>query len=192
MDEKIVAKFNQIWDSAKQGSLLSQKSAVCVSTIDEYGYPQSRFVDLKAVSETGVTFCTAYDSQKGKNLLANPKVALTAWWDHIGQQIRVVGEAKPINDDLADKYWQTRSHEAQVTSTCFKQSEPWVSETDLTAHFEGALKQSDTTIARPGSWGGFTIAVSEIEFLEFKQNRVHTREKFIRDKDVWNMLLLQP
>ncbi|QTH63908.1 pyridoxal 5'-phosphate synthase [Psychrosphaera ytuae] len=192
IDEQLVNKISQIWKTAKINSPLNQKSAVCISTIDSLGFPQARFVDLKEIGPTGFTFCTSYNSDKGKHLLKNPNVSLVAWWDHIGYQIRVVGTAAPISTKVADKYWLTRSKEAQVATNCFKQSETWSSQASMESHFSKALTESEKSISRPNSWGGFTIEPHSIEILKFKPNRVHAREKYFLEHQSWKMQLLQP
>ena len=53
-----IEKFNDLWQQALLDSPLQQKSAVCVSTINAEGFPESRFVDLKKVDEQGFVFCT--------------------------------------------------------------------------------------------------------------------------------------
>ena len=192
MDEQLVSKLKQIWEEAKVNSPLNQKSAMCVSTIDSAGFPQSRFVDLKEIGPSGFTFCTSYNSEKGNHLSHNPKISLLAWWDHIGYQIRVVGKASPISDELADKFWLTRSKEAQVATTCFKQSNVWDSDVSMENHFSAALSASQASISRPNSWGGYSVAPHSIEILKFKDNRVHTRVQYLWEEASWKMRLLQP
>ena len=192
MNTELVNKVLNIWEQAKQDSPLAQKSAVSISTIDAEGFPQSRFVDLKAVDRSGFTFCTSYASEKGKHLSANPKLALLAWWDHINYQIRVVGNATPISEELADQYWQTRSKQAQIATTSFKQSEVWLEESSLTAHFEAKYSTADDVVSRPASWGGYTIEAKSVEILQFKSNRVHHREYYSHQDGAWQRTLLQP
>lgn len=192
MNEQLVSKLNQIWAEAKINSPLNQKSALCVSTIDSAGFPQSRFVDLKEIGPSGFIFCTSYNSEKGNHLSRNPKISLLAWWDHIGYQIRIVGKASPIPDELSDKFWLTRSKEAQVATTCFNQSEVWDSELSIENYFSSALAGSETSISRPSSWGGYSVAPHSIEILKFKANRVHTREHYLWEETSWKMRLLQP
>jgi pyridoxamine 5'-phosphate oxidase len=163
-----------------------------VSTIDSAGFPQSRFVDLKEIDQFGFTFCTSYNSEKGNHLSKNPKVSLLAWWDHVGYQIRVIGKAVTISNELADKFWFTRSKEAHVATSCFKQSEVWNSSVSMENHYSSALAASPTSIARPSSWGGYSVVPNSIEILKFKANRVHIREQYLRDGSSWNMQLLQP
>lgn len=51
-----ITKFENWWQEALINSPLQQQSAVCVSTIDEDGFPSGRFVDLKSASEKGFVF----------------------------------------------------------------------------------------------------------------------------------------
>ena len=192
MDEQLTDKIKLIWENAKSHSPLRQKSAVCVSTIDSAGFPQSRFVDLEEVDQRGFTFCTSYNSEKGIHLSQNPKISLLAWWDHIGYQIRVVGKAEAISSELADKFWFTRSKNARVATTCFKQSEVWDPAVSMEEQYSAALAASSKPIARPNSWGGYTVVPDSIEILKFRTNRVHLREQYSRDGSSWNMQLLQP
>ena len=153
-----ISKFESWWQEALADSQLQQKSAVCVSTIDENGFPAGRFVDLKSVSDSGFIFCTYFDSAKGKHIMREPKTAMTIWWDHVGYQIRVVGSAQVITDAEADCFWQGRSRSAQVITTAFEQSEILNSESDLVTRLETASAQfADRPVPRPNNWGGYRI-----------------------------------
>ena len=55
------------------------------------GYPNSRYVLLKEVNKGGFVFYTNYDSQKGKEIEANPKVALMFYWPTQNHVVRVKG-----------------------------------------------------------------------------------------------------
>lgn len=188
-----IAKFNLIWNKALENSPLIQKSAVCVSTIDADGFPQSRFVDLKSADKNGFIFCTYLDSNKGNEIQHNPKVSLTIWWDHIGMQIRIVGEAKQISELTASEFWNTRSRDAQLTTTSFKQSQKLSSESELDAKFVQIEQQMQGhDILKPDNWGGYAIQPLSIEFLTFKESRLHLRELYKSKNDQWHKTLLQP
>ena len=173
-------------------SPLQQKSAVCVSTIDEEGFPHGRFVDLKTVDECGFVFCTSYDSLKGKHLSANPKVSITAWWDHVGYQVRIVGLAEKIKDPLADEFWYSRSVDAQNATNLFQQSERWEASIDPQTFFIDQHGDNSEPLPRPMNWGGFLVVPEQVEFLTFRDNRVHLREHFYKATDGWEREILQP
>ncbi|KZN52390.1 pyridoxine/pyridoxamine 5'-phosphate oxidase [Pseudoalteromonas luteoviolacea] len=191
--EHPVKQFLQWWECALKDSPLKQKSAVCVSTIDDGGFPATRFVDLKSVSNDGIVFCTYLDSAKGKEISACNKVALTAWWDHIGYQVRVTGLAAPLPDEDADKYWKTRTTGAQITTHVCEQSQPLTNPNDL-INKVAAIKRvnSINPSIRPINWGGYSVAAHRIEFLTFKEDRLHLRELFILNDGVWEKSFLQP
>ncbi|MBS4200007.1 pyridoxamine 5'-phosphate oxidase [Bacillus sp. FJAT-49732] len=190
---KPIIKFISWWDEAKNNSKLKHPSAVCVSTIDEHGFPSGRFVDLKSVDESGFIFCTSLDSQKGRDIQRNPKVALTFWWETIGYQVRVNGLASQISSSLAEKYWKTRSRDAQITTLSCKQSQYFFSEQDLYKQFEEVKKNiEEKQIPKPENWGGFVVKPITIEFLTFKESRLHIREQYTINGDEWQKRLLQP
>ncbi|WP_440053152.1 pyridoxine/pyridoxamine 5'-phosphate oxidase [Pseudoalteromonas sp. T1lg65] len=192
MDTQIINKFNEIWLQAKENTPLMHKSAICISTIDREGFPQARFVDLKSVSSEGFVFCTAYNSAKGQEISLNPKVALTVWWDHIGYQVRVVGTAEKISEELALEYWQSRSLDAKTVSLTFEQSQVWNELTTLEEHFDANLKTSKSSLDKPAQWGGYIIKPISVEFLKFHENRLHERTKYVKNKSSWDTTILQP
>ena len=188
-----ITKFNVIWQKALENSPLIQKSAVCISTIDANGFPQSRFVDLKSADNNGFIFCTYLDSNKGKEIQDNPKVSLTIWWDHIGMQIRVVGEAENISEQLSTEFWHTRSRDAKLTTTSFNQSQELFCESELNTRFELIKQQmKNKEVQKPDNWGGYAIKPLSIEFLTFKESRLHLRELYQSQNAQWQKSLLQP
>lgn len=188
-----IEKFNDLWQQALLGSPLKQKSAVCVSTINAEGFPESRFVDLKQVDEQGFVFCTYYDSNKGQEISRNPKVSLSVWWDHIGQQVRVVGLAEQISEQAAIQFWQTRSRSAQLTTLSCEQSQPLTSESALVEQFDKTQQTFEgKEVTKPQNWGGYRIRPVSIEFLAFAESRLHLRTRFTKESDVWTKMLLQP
>lgn len=188
-----IDQFNRWWQAAMAASPLQQPGAVCISTIDEQGFPAGRFVDLKLVNQDGFVFCTYLDSAKGRHIALNPKIAMTVWWDHLGYQVRVTGFAQQIPAAEADKFWQSRSRSAQLVTMTFVQSAPLQDELDLVSKLQHAsTKFTDLAIAKPANWGGYCIQPITIEFLTFRDSRLHLRELFKCQGEGWTKQLLQP
>ncbi|BDX06007.1 pyridoxine/pyridoxamine 5'-phosphate oxidase [Planctobacterium marinum] len=187
------AMVAEIWQQARQHPLLKQKSVICISTIDSDGFPDARFVDLKQVNSQGFTICSGYQSDKGRAIAACDKVALTAWWEPVGYQIRIQGRATKISDALAQQYWQSRNHSAQVISSRFQQSEPCVSIDTVKQQFlDAQALLHDKSIPRPKSWGGYCVEPKRIELLKFEDSRLHLRHNFTKLSDQWQCQILQP
>lgn len=186
-------KFNQWWEKALINNPLDQKNAVCISTIDKHGFPSGRFVDLKSAGEEGFVFCSYLDSMKGQEIKINPKIAMTIWWDHVGLQIRAVGKIRELPRSTAKQLWLSRSREAQLTTICSKQSQRLNDKQQLVIQLNDAREQyKEKVIPKPINWGGYIIEPHKIEFLQFKQSRLHTRELFEKKESKWTMHLLQP
>lgn len=193
MCDNPIPLFQDWYASALDGSPLKHPAAVCVSTVGPDGVPESRFVALKAVSDAGFVFCTAWDSPKGVAIAANANVGLTFWWDHIERQVRVNGTATPISDADADRYFRERTRGAQLATVVSQQSEPLESQAALAEK----LQQAEASLAgkdvpRPADWGGYLVRPARLEFLEFQANRMHHRVLFTRTGSDWSHRLLQP
>jgi pyridoxamine 5'-phosphate oxidase len=188
-----ISKFKVWWQDALSNSPLNQKSAVCVSTIDANGFPSGRFVDLKEVKDEGFVFCSYLDSTKGKQISNNSKSAMTFWWDHVGYQVRVLGNCEEIAQNNANHFWQTRSRSAQLTTTAFEQSAPLESERVLVTRLRQFSERfAGKPIPKPNNWGGYLLKPISIEFLTFQESRLHLREFYQYKRSGWIKQLLQP
>ncbi len=193
MSENPILKFKSWWQEVSATPGLLYPGAICVSTLDVNGFPSGRFVDLKAVDADGFIFCTYLDSQKGQDIKRNPKISLTAWWEGLGYQVRINGIAYPISEVVAETYWQTRSKEAQITTLSSRQSQPLLSESVLQQQFDECRQRiGDSAVPKPDNWGGYRVAPESIEFLTFRENRLHLRELFQLEGKGWQKRLLQP
>jgi pyridoxamine 5'-phosphate oxidase len=185
--------FRQWYASAREASSLRHPGAVCVSTVDEGGFPDGRFVELKAFSKFGFVFCTRFDSAKGLALAANPRAALTFWWDHLERQVRVVGPVERISDADADRFFQERPRDAQLASWVSRQSAPIDDLEALEVRLrELSLAFAGAPIPRPPEWGGYRVIPWRMEFLTFKETRLHERLQFHQAGETWRRRWLQP
>lgn len=193
MTGEIIDKFQAWWRQARADASLQHQGAACLSTIDAHGFPNARFVDLKAVTADGFVFCTALDSPKAAELQRWPKAALTLWWENLGYQVRVQGIATRLPPSQAEPYWQARPREVQLTTLCSQQSQPIApgqSLRDRLAALRASLGKAD--IPMPANWGAYLIAPVSVEFLSFQDDRLHLREHYRLTDDGWKRQLLQP
>src|SRR5574338_253288 len=89
-----LATFDELLDEARRVGD-PEPTAMTVATVDADGRPSARTVLLKAHDARGFVFYTNFDSQKGRELAANPHAALLFLWknlrlpEHV--QVRIEG-----------------------------------------------------------------------------------------------------
>ena len=164
-------------------------NAISISSVDSDGMPNNRIVLLKDVNEDGFIFYTNYQSQKGKELFANGKGAITWWSRAQHKSVRVQGLVSKVDNKTSDNYFASRSREAQISASVSKQSEVLESREQLIKEWNDFEKEhEDKRINRPEHWGGICLNPTRVEFWESVDNysdRLHERIVFQLDGSNW-------
>jgi pyridoxamine 5'-phosphate oxidase len=188
-----ISLFREWLVFAERDHRLARPRSFCLSTVDADGAPDARFVDLKDVTDAGFVFSTPLGSGKARALAANPRAAMTFWWAPIERQVRVVGVATRVSELEADELFRSRSRDAQLASWASRQGAELHDAALLDHELDEARQRfADAVITRPESWGGFNIVPARVEFLSFREDRMHERTLFVRDGASWRTLRLQP
>lgn len=166
---------------------------MCLATADNNGKPSARIVLLKIFDERGFVFFTNANSDKGRDLAANPQAALCLYWDALGKQIRIEGEVEPSSVQESDDYFNSRHPQSRRGAVASQQSGQLASRDTLLAKMQQVQAEYGDTPPRPAHWHGWRIRPNRIEFWQEGAYRLHEREVFIRqDEDMWEAVLLYP
>ncbi len=185
--------FDRWFRKAKRSSGQKDPNAMCVATVGPKGAPDARMVLLKDFDESGFVFFTNLTSAKGKQILKNPRVALTFHWDKLGLQVRVRGSVKRVSDAEADHYFHSRPRLSQIGAWASLQSRELSSRSVLLARAAAvARKYLGREIPRPAFWTGLRVVPAEMEFWTSRPFRLHDRFLYRRSGRGWRVTRLYP
>ncbi len=165
------------WMSEAEQAGVAEPNAMVVGTVDAAGRPVTRTVLCKSVDETGISFYTNYDSDKGEQLAANPYASATFPWYPLGRQVHVRGPVTKVSPEATAAYWANRPRGSQLGAWASLQSRPIVSREALLRQLADVTERFDDLdeVPVPPHWGGYLIAPEAVEFWQGRENRVHNR-----------------
>ena len=184
----------KLWMDDAKKSEPNDPNAVSLATSNN-NFPSVRMVLLKDFSQNGFIFYTNLNSQKGNELKENPKAAMCFHWKSLLRQIRINGVVTQVADDVADKYYNSRSYESRIGAWASKQSKELTSRDQLIDSIkEYKDKYNDeNNVPRPSHWSGWILSPQSIEFWLDGDSRIHERLKYVKNVNgQWIKSLLSP
>ena len=166
----------EAWMEEAKKTEPNEANAMAIATADASGNPNVRMVLLKEATPRGFVFYTNTESAKGRELSANPHIALCFHWKTQRKQIRVRGPVERVSDAEADAYFATRPKDSQIGAWASAQSRPmegrFAFEREIAKY---AAKYALAKVPRPPHWGGYRVTPLEIEFWRDRPFRLHDR-----------------
>jgi pyridoxamine 5'-phosphate oxidase len=189
--EEPIALFRD-WFRVASESEPNDPNAMSLATATVGGRPSVRMVLLKRVDEAGFAFYTNTESRKGRELLANPQVALCFHWKSLRRQVRVEGTVAELSGGDADAYFHSRSHRSQIGALASQQSRTLGSREELELLARALEERYPGEVPRPEYWRGFVVRPESIEFWQDGAHRLHDRIVFVRGVNGWTKSRLYP
>lgn len=187
-----IDQFTTWWNEAI-ASNIDEVNAMTLATVDANGQPHARIVLLKGMSANGFEFFTNYESNKGKEMAANSKVALVFFWKELERQIRIEGTVLKLAEAESDKYFFSRPAESRIGAWSSPQSRVIENRAVLDENvLETRATFEGKEITRPPFWGGYIVQPECIEFWQGRSSRLHDRIAYFLENTVWSIKRLAP
>lgn len=186
--------FDQWFAEAQQDEEIEDATAMFLATCSPEGQPSVRAVLLKKHDPQGFVFYTNLKSQKGQELLNNPKASLAFYWPSQGRQIRIAGEVEPVSEQEADEYFASRAWKSRIGAWASKQSQimkdKWQLEKRVAKYSTRFFLRK---VPRPPHWSGFRLKPISMEFWLEGPFRLHERLLYQKtDDNTWSKERLFP
>ena len=171
---------------------VSEPNAMSISTIGLDGFPHARIVYLKELLEDGPIFYTNYASDKGKSIEANPNIQALIFWPGLERQIRIMGAAEKVPEEISDTYFQSRPWGSKIGAWASHQSEVLASREELEERVHELALKYPVEVPRPPHWGGYLLRPIQIEFWQGRRSRLHDRIVFELEEGSWKIYRKNP
>jgi pyridoxamine 5'-phosphate oxidase len=187
-----LAQFKAWFEQAKTAGVI-EPNAMVLSTLGRDGFPSSRTVLLKAADERGFSFFTNYDSKKGEEIAANPRVTLLFPWFSLERQIHITGLLTRTSEEESVTYFARRPYGSQLGALASNQSDIIADRKVLEARLADLkAKHPEGQVPKPPHWGGYRLAPTCFEFWQGRTNRLHDRFHYTLNKGAWDIVRLSP
>ena len=185
-------QFTHWWEEATTSNI-DEVNAFVLSTVDANRAPASRVVLLKGYTTEGFIFFTNYDSGKGKEITANPNVAMNFFWKELERQVRITGTIKKISAEESAEYFHSRPLGSQVGAWSSPQSQVIPNRAFLEKSFEeNTEKYKEGIVPLPPHWGGYIVHPTQVEFWQGRSSRLHDRIRYSFENHQWSKVRLAP
>ena len=180
-------KYDEAVDAGQKGI-----EAISISSYNkEISEVDSRYVNLKFISNDEFIFFSNYDSPKASSFNSHNQIAALLYWPSINVQIRMRAKIKRTSDEYNQNYFFDRSEEKNALAISSNQSKPIDSYNQVKENYNKSLKNDDLKKC-PEFWGGYSFTPYYFEFWEGHESRLNKREAYEKSDDSWKHLILQP
>jgi pyridoxamine 5'-phosphate oxidase len=182
------------WFAESLEAQVPDPNAMTLATATPQGEPSARIVLLKGFDERGFVFFTDYRSRKGRELEANPLVALVFYWAELDRQVRITGAVSLTSREESEAYFKTRPLGSRLGAWVSHQSQVIPSRRVLEQGLREVEKRfPDGEIPLPPYWGGYRVVPDTIEFWQGRESRLHDRIRYVREEGKeWTIERLSP
>ena len=178
-----------------QATLKGQKpiEALSISSFNKsMNEVESRFVNLKYISNEEWIFFSNYNSKKAIDFNQHDQISALLYWNSINVQIRIKAKIRKTSEEFSNQHFNSRSKEKNALAISSKQSDLIESYKEVVINYENILNSEDYISDRPSYWGGYSFFPYYFEFWEGHDSRLNKRKVYEYKNNKWKSSILQP
>jgi pyridoxamine 5'-phosphate oxidase len=180
-------KYDEALNAGQRGI-----EAISISSYNkEIGEVDSRYVNLKFISNDEFIFFSNYDSPKASSFNSNNQIGALFYWSCTNVQIRMKAKIKKTSNEYNHKYFFNRAEKKNALAISSNQSKPIDSYEKVEENYNKSLKNDDLKKC-PEFWGGYSFTPYYFEFWEGHESRINKRDAYEKRDGSWKHLILQP
>ena len=180
-------KYDEAIDAGQKGI-----EAISISSYNkEVNEVDSRYVNLKFISNDEFIFFSNYDSSKASAFNSFNQIAALLYWSNINVQIRMKAQIKKTSKEFNQKYFFDRSEDKNALAISSNQSKLIESYSQVKENYIRSLKNDDLKKC-PEYWGGYSFIPYYFEFWVGHESRINKRDVFDKNDGIWKHSFLQP
>ena len=180
-------KYDEALNAGQRGI-----EAISISSYNnEISEVDSRYVNLKFITNDEFIFFSNYDSPKASSFNSHNQIAALLYWPSINVQIRMKAKIKRTSNEYNQKYFFDRSEEKNALAISSNQSKPIDSYSQVKENYNKSLKNDDLKKC-PEFWGGYSFTPYYFEFWKGHDSRLNKRIVYKKINNIWNDSILQP
>ena len=183
--------FKEKYDEAVDSDQKAIEAISISSYNKEKSEVDSRYVNLKFISNDQFIFFSNYDSPKAFSFNSHTQIAALFYWSSINVQIRMKAHIKKTSMEYNQKYFFDRLEEKNALAISSNQSKPIDSYSQVKENYNRSLENDDLKKC-PEYWGGFSFIPHYFEFWTGHESRINKREVFQKIDGIWKQSILQP
>jgi len=166
--------------------------AISISSYNkEVSEVDSRYVNLKFITNDQFIFFSNYESPKASSFNSHNQIAALVYWPSINVQIRMKAKIKKTLKKYNQQYFFNRSEKKNALAISSNQSKIIDSFDTVQENFRRTLRNDDLKEC-PKYWGGYSFTPYEVEFWEGDEFRLNKRNLYRKDNATWNHFILEP
>jgi pyridoxamine-phosphate oxidase len=177
-------------DTAPTSNVTDPDSGV-FATVDGDGRPSARVLHLRRCDDRGLVFFINRSTRKGRDLEANPRVALTFYWAPLLRQVNITAISQTTSPAESDLLWREGSITGRAASLASRQGEPLSDEQGL-HHRAKEIVDAGAMQPRPSTHQGLLLTPQTVEFWLGRRDRLHRRVHYSLAGGEWTHWSLQP